>query len=390
MRFLYILLFLLTATSSWSQNQFFLDTSSYNSALEASKTQGKPVFIMLYADWCPHCTQMKNNVFNDASVTDYLKSNFICLTKNVDQEEGVELKNKFGTKSLPAFLFIDKNETLLYALKGEMKKQEFMAEVGHALNPKMHLNYLEKQFMDDPSSSVKFLSYLNVLKKGKERTQLSPATHHYLNTQSDAQLISEVNWRIISNGVTDINSREFQYVLKHKKEFEAVASPIRVERKIESIVKELLRPHVDNLDATSYYRDRETAKSIGLPKTDSLIFRYDLTLAERVSNWEFYQKTTLENTGKMAWNDAAYLKEIGHVYHKYITDETSLKKAVSWIKRSLELNDSYDGNLLLAKLYHKLNDKKSAMQYAKTAKLIGTEMSWDTAEVDVLLKTLKS
>lgn len=56
------------------------------------------------------------------------------------------LKNKFKTTSLPAFLFLDSNETVLYALKGEMKTPEFLAEANYALNPNFQLPYLEKSF----------------------------------------------------------------------------------------------------------------------------------------------------------------------------------------------------------------------------------------------------
>ncbi|WP_264550929.1 thioredoxin family protein [Flavobacterium sp. N2038] len=391
MRFLYIFFFIISFQSIKSQNQFVPEDIPYQKVLETAKLQGKPLFVMLYADWCPHCNLMKKEVFSDPKVIEFLKKNYVCTWKNIEKEEGITLKNKFNTKSLPTFLFIDPaNETLLYALKGEMKTPEFLTEANNALNPKLQLPYLEKIFLDDPSNSDKFFTYLNTLKKGKDRTDLSIPTHTYLNTQSDAQLVSETNWRVIANGVTDIKSREFQYVLNHQKEFAAVASQNRVDRKIESIVTELLRPLVDNLDTVNYYKQREVAKSIRLQKTDSLVFKFDLTLAERTEKWQFYKSVTLEDTQKLVWNDASFLKDIGNTYLKHIKDTESLKKSIFWVKHSIELNDSYDGNLLLARLYNKIKDKKLALQYAKDAKEICTEMTWSTKEVDTLLAELNT
>ncbi|MDQ1165935.1 thioredoxin fold domain-containing protein [Flavobacterium sp. SORGH_AS_0622] len=390
MRFLYVLFLAVTFQTVISQNKFVPVDTPYQTALENAKKEGKPLFVMLYADWCPHCNLMKSDVLSDPTVMDFLNKNFVCTYKNIEKEEGIALKNKFNTKSLPTFLFLDANETLIYALKGEMKKAEFLNELHYALNPKMQLPYLEKEFLADPSNSDKYFTYLNTLKKGKDRTELSPATHMYLNTQSDAQLISELNWRVIANGVTDIKSREFQYVLKHQKEFAAVASQNRVDRKIESIVNELLRPLVDNLDTVNYYKQREVAKSIRLQKTDSLVFKYDLSLAERTEKWDFYKKVTLEDTQKLAWNDASFLKDIGNTYLKHINDTESLKKAIFWVNHSLELNDSYDGNLLEARLYNKIKDKKKALEYAKEAKAIAKEMGWNSKDVDVLLAELNA
>lgn len=388
MRFIYLLLFFISLPTIHAQNQFVPDETLYKTGLETAKKENKPLFVMLYADWCPHCNQMKKEVFSDPAVMDFLKKNYVCIWKNIEKEEGKALKEKFNTKSLPTFLFLDANETLLYALKGEIKTAEFMNEVNYALNPKMQLPYLEKEFLADPANSTKFFAYLNTLKKGKERTDLSPSTHIYLNTQTDAQLISETNWRVIANGVTDINSREFQYVLKHQKEFAAVASQNRVDRKVESIVNELLRPLVDNLDTVNYYKQRQVAKSIRLQKTDSLVFKFDLTLAERTEKWQFYKKVTLEDTQQLVWNDASFLKDIGQTYLKHIDDRDALKKSVLWVRHSLELNDSYDGNLLVARLYAKIKDKKSALKYAKDAKIICTQMTWSTKDVDALLAEL--
>ncbi|SHH55247.1 thioredoxin family protein [Flavobacterium defluvii] len=390
MRFLHLLLLFVFLQTARSQNQFTTDGISYKTALENAKTDNKPVFVMLYADWCPHCNLMKKEVFSDPKVMDFLNKNYVCVWKNVEKEEGIALKNKFKTTSLPAFLFLDSNETLLYALKGEMKTADFLAEANYALNPKFQLPYLQKQFLADPGNSDTFFAYLNTLKKGKDRTELSIPTHIYLQTQSDAQLISETNWRVIANGVTDINSREFQFVLKHQKEFAAVASQNRVDRKIENIVNELLRPLVDNLDTVNYYKQREVAKSIRLQKTDSLVFKFDLTLAERTEKWDFYKKVTLEDTEKLVWNDASFLKDIGQTYLKHINDPESLKKSILWVKHSLEISDSYDGNLLISRLYNKLKDKKSALKYAKDAKAIGKEMGWNTKDVDTLLAELNS
>jgi len=390
MRFIYLFFLLLTFSNVNSQNQFVSDDVSYKTGLETAKAQNKPLFVMLYADWCPHCNQMKKEVFNDPFVIDFLNKNNVCIFKNIEKEDGKALKDKYNTKSLPTFLFLDSDKTLLYVLKGEMGKTEFMTEAGYALKPTMQLPYLEKEFLSDTGNSAKFFAYLNTLKKGKDRTDLSPATHLYLNTQSDAQLLSETNWRAIANGVTDINSREFQFVLKHQKEFAAVASQNRVDRKIESIVNELLRPFVDNLDTINYYKQREVAKSIRLQKTDSLVFKFDLTLAERTEKWQFYKTVTLEDTKKLVWNDASFLKDIGQMYLKHVKDTESLKKSISWVKHSLELNNSYDGNLLVARLYKKINDKKSALKYTKDAIAIGKEMTWNTKDADALLTELST
>ena len=388
MRLIFSLLLFTFLQFVWSQNEWTTNDISYKDALIQAQKENKPIFTMLYATWCPHCNNMKNSVFKDSKVLDFLNNNYICIWKDIEKEEGIAIKEKYNTSGLPVFLFIDSNETLLYALKGESKTEAFIQEAQNALNPKLQLPFLENQFLSDKANSNKCLEYLMTLRKGFDRKTLSKPTHIYLETQSDKQLVSEINWRIISNGVTDIQSREFQYVLKNKDDFEKATSPLRVERKIINIVSELLEPHTLTLDSVSYFKDRAIAKTIHLQKTDSLIFSYDLTLAERTQNWGFYKKSSLEGTEKYVWNTPNQLKEIAQVYLKEIKDTNALKKAIDWTKRSLELNNTADGNLLAARLYWKIKDKKSALEYANNAKAIITEMGWNSKDVDALLKEL--
>jgi thioredoxin-related protein len=389
MRFLYLFFLLAFSSIGIAQNQINWDQSDYQTLIQKSKAENKPIFLMLYASWCPHCAKMKTEVLQDSQVIRFLNQNYICAWQDIDEKEGMAMNTKLKVTSLPTFIFMDSNEIELYRLKGEYKTPEFIAEIQNSLNPKQQLPYLEKEFLSEPSNTQKWLNYMNVLKKGRERPYLSEKVSPYFVTQTDAQLISTVNWQIISNCVTDINSREFQLVLHHQKEFEAVSSPLRVERKINNIVTELLKPLAETKDTVAYYQQRKIAQTIQNQKVDSLIFRYDLMLAERTENWVAYKKITLESTEKQVWNDAAFLKEISQNYLKHISDSASLKSAIKWTNRSLAITNSYDGTLLLAYLYLKINDRKLAVSAAQNAKAICTAYGFNSKEVDTLLVKLE-
>ena len=284
----FILLFLLFGCTQigMAQQDFKFDESDYQTMLQKAKTEKKPVFLMLYADWCPHCNKMKNSVLKDVAVIDFLSKNYLCKALNSDLPESTAIKTKFHTTTLPTFLILDSGENELYRLKGEYTTQQFLAEIQNANNPKQQLPYLEKEFTADPSNTQKWMNYMLALRKGYERTYLNEKAKPYFATQTDQQLISRENWQIIANCVTEIPSREFQLVLSHQKEFESVSSPLRVERKIINIASELLKPYTLNLDTLNYYKQREIAQSIQSQKVDSLIFKYDLTIAERTQNWD--------------------------------------------------------------------------------------------------------
>ena len=266
-----IFLFIVTLLPVTAQQKLDFDESGYQSILARAKKEQKPIFYMMYASWCSHCNKMKSEVFTDTLVINFMKKNFICASQDIEKGEGDFFRKKFGIRFYPTFLFLDEDGKELYHTSGEFTPTNLIAEAQNAMTKEKQFPYLEQQFLSDVSNSDKCLAYLMALNKGRDRNLLAPIAMKYLATQSENQLISANNWKIIANGVTDPQSREFQFVLQHQKEFEAVASQKRVQRKIENIVVELLTPALEYKDTVAYAKKRLIAKTIQTAKNDSLV-----------------------------------------------------------------------------------------------------------------------
>ncbi|NHM07723.1 thioredoxin family protein [Flavobacterium sp. CYK-4] len=365
-----------------------LDESGYQSVLQRSKKEHKPIFYMLYATWCTHCNKMKKEVFTDTLVIHFMNKNFVVAGQDIEKGEGEMFKKKYGVKFFPTFVFIDQDGNELYNISGEYKSEHFIAEAKNALTKEKQLPYLEKEFLSDVSNPDKCLAYLSALNKGRDRSLLSPIAHKYLATQTEAQLVSSINWKIIANGVTDIQSREFQYVMAHQKEFEAVASAKRIQRKMENIVTEMLTPAFEMRDTITYEKKRRIAQKINTVKNDSLLFDFDMKMAEKTKNWKKYKAVTLASTDKFLSKNARALEDIASNYLKYVADTESLKYAIDWALQSAKLNETYDSQILLSKLYQKIQNKSEAIAWATKAKNRNAAMGWKTKEADEILLAL--
>ncbi|MGK4568686.1 thioredoxin family protein [Flavobacterium sp. 3HN19-14] len=383
------LLFTLIFTQNGvSQEIMHFDENGYEAALQRSKTEHKPVLYMVYATWCQHCNKMKAEVLTDPEVKDFLTKNFVCAWQDIDKGEGEMFKQKFGVKMFPTFLFLDEKGTVLYNVNGELKSADLLNEARNALTPEKQLPYLKKDFEANPGNADKCLAYLTTLKKGKDRKDLSAPAQIYLSTQSEQQLVSAINWRIIANAVTDVNSREFQYVLKHREQFAAVASTARVQRKIVNIIEEKIRPFAENMDTIGYKKVRADIKALNLKTADSLVFKSDVIISESTGNWTAYKKATMDGAEKFAWDNATLLKQIAQNYQQHYADINSLKYAIKIAEQSEKLNESYDGYILLSRLYIKINDRKTAIDYARKAKQMTANLGWNSKDADALLQEL--
>jgi len=388
-KFILFLLFIIFCpfSDTFAQANPF-SNDGFEVALQRSKSEKKQILLFLYADWCSHCNKMKKEVFTNAEVANFITANFVAIAIDAEKGEGIRLKKKYGVNAFPSFFFLNQNGETLYGFTKELAAEAFISEAKIALIPERQLPYLEQKFNNDFSNVDKCYAYITTLKK--INIDVSVPTKKYLQTQTDKQLISEANWRIIANGVSDIDSREFQYVLKNQAAFAKVSSSGRVERKLVNIVSELLRPFVNNLDTVNYYKNRPLAKTVGIRKTDSLIFTYDLMLSEHTKNWKMYAKVATESLPSYYWNDPEKLKETALVYQKNITKTESLKQALSWTERSVALKPSADGYLLAARLSKKMNALPKSREFAEKSKDFSTSLGFSSKEADDFLSEIKT
>jgi len=381
-----VLFFLIISVSQFSlaQTGILFSENGLKAALEKGKAENKPVMLWCYSSTCHHCKVMKETVFPNAQVADYFNKTFVCVAQDMDKGAGPELNKTIKISAFPTFIFYNSSGDMVYRVEGELKPDAFIAEGKNALNAKKQFPYLKQQFEKDISNSANCLEYIRALKKGG--LDASDIASRYFATQSENQLLSEINWRVFTNGVTDFTSPMFQFVIKHQVEFAQIASKERVKRKLDFEVKNLLEPVLNTMDTLNYPAKRALAAQIHSFSTDSLIFNYDLKLYELSVNWKKYTESCLQSAHQFAWNNHYQLADMANNLLSYNRDSETLKKALDMAQRSSLLDEEYDTYLLCARIYKKLNDKPNALKMAEKAKNFATKAGWEGKEAIDFIK----
>jgi thioredoxin-related protein len=391
MKKLFNLFFIVLMNHCIAQKQTLFLDKTYDAVLNQSKIEKKPIALMFYATWCEHCKKMKNEVFLDNDVINYYNANFICMAIDTESKEGTELKNrlqsKFKVKFYPTFGFLDSDENLLNSVSGEMKNENFIKEGKIALTPESQFTTLKNNFYADLTNPNSCLKYIIALRKaGLDATIVAES---YLNTKSEQELFSEINWRIIANGINNIEAKEIKIITAHKDEFAKVSSAVRVEKKLVYIASDNLKPLVELNDTINYFKLKPIAESFKIRKVDSLLFKFDLSLYENNKNWKKYQEITQKSVEVFAYKDSNTLIEIATIYLDYIEDKKGLTNAVNWAKQTLNLGESLNKYLLVSKLFLKQKDTKNALEYANKGKQSASNFGWNTNEIDALILEIK-
>lgn len=76
--------------------------SDVASALEKAKQEGRPLFIMMTAEWCGPCKHLEQTTLSTEIVQSALKQ-YVCVKAYEDKE----LEEKYGLNGYPTLLFID-------------------------------------------------------------------------------------------------------------------------------------------------------------------------------------------------------------------------------------------------------------------------------------------
>ena len=74
--------------------------NDFNAAKEEAVKTGKPILIDFYASWCSLCTAMKKETFNNETVIDYLKNNYVVVFIDAEKGDGIQLAADYNAKHL--------------------------------------------------------------------------------------------------------------------------------------------------------------------------------------------------------------------------------------------------------------------------------------------------
>lgn len=132
------ILIILTACSKTNNEVQASDSLKwYNleEGLKLGKQQQKPVLVDFYADWCSWCKKMDKEVFNESSVKNKLKANFILVKIDTESDDVIKYQGKkyspqefmsvFKVTGLPTLLFIDKEGQPVTKLPGFVPADQF-------------------------------------------------------------------------------------------------------------------------------------------------------------------------------------------------------------------------------------------------------------------------
>jgi len=82
-------------------------SQDYQQLIEQISGEGKYALLKFGAKWCTPCQIMKETVFQDEEVNQYLDQHFKSMSIDVDHFDGYNLKQYYAVDQIPTFVILN-------------------------------------------------------------------------------------------------------------------------------------------------------------------------------------------------------------------------------------------------------------------------------------------
>ena len=358
---------LLTLNGTAQNRSINFEHGTFKELKEKALKEHKLIFMDAYTTWCGPCKYLAKYVFTNDTVADNYNGNFINAKFDMEKGEGLELAKQYEVSCYPTLLFIDGNGNLVHKTAGAGDAKG-MVELAKTAKDNTHNYLFYKTNYTAKKKDPAFLSeYIEVM-----INTCSMPTHaieQYFSLQKESDLSNEQNWNMINQYTSNIESREFKYLLSHKADFEKLYTAKAVDEKITNVSLEMLSDVIyeETFNKVKYEEAKQSVLKLNLSNSKLILFKADLALAKKNKDWKMFAALAMENVDTYYSNDNNELNNIAWEFYENVFDVAPLVKAEAWAKQSVTLEPSYASLDTYASLLYKLGKKDLALAAATKA-----------------------
>jgi thiol:disulfide interchange protein len=103
-------------------------------ALSRARSEGKPVVVNFYADWCVWCKRLDSTTLRDAQVASLLRDRVVPVSLDVDGD-GRDLSVRYSVEGLPTILVLDADGREIGRIPGYMPPTGFLERIEELIGP---------------------------------------------------------------------------------------------------------------------------------------------------------------------------------------------------------------------------------------------------------------
>lgn len=213
--------------------------------------------VYFHADGCKPCRLFEENAARDPELGDLVNRHFQSYSVNLSTPGGEALGKSLGVSVRPAFVFLDKTQTVVHRLVGYFEKEAFRTHIHKALSPDSNLYALQLQYPARKSDHrymelyTRTLQAANTLDAGVLRDAFAAFPQA---AYGEPLFVRFFNDFVLYRGTIqqDFHSASYQYFTRHLEKLYAASDSVTVSCLLSYIAQSRLERASAERDSSTY------------------------------------------------------------------------------------------------------------------------------------------
>ncbi|TRX60184.1 DUF255 domain-containing protein [Fulvivirga sp. M361] len=323
---------------------------TWKDILKKSRVENKLIFFDGYTTWCGPCKTMAKDVFTNDTIADFFNENFINVKFDMEKGEGIDLKKHYKVAAYPTYIYIDGNGNEIHRTVGSTSVEQFAKYGEDALSEDRTLSYLKKQYESGNREAALVTAYLSALKVAYNRKEVSNVAVEFLDGLKGKQLLTEGNWLIIKDYLSDAESKSFAYLVNNRKKFYQLYDKKEVDDKIYNTYLNTVHKYVTynddktvNFDEDGFNKYLKSVNKSGVDRKERIIAYSTVNNLASRREWARYAEEidkglangNIEKSPLILYNYALTIKRVEE-------SPEILSKAAHWAKLGGDVEPNKD------------------------------------------------
>ena len=348
---------------------------------DAEKT-GKAIFVDVYTDWCGYCKMMDRDVFNDQEVGAYLNGKFVSVKLDAETTFGETFAASNSVTGYPTYLFFDNAENKIGEISGYHKKNSFLKQAKTIEQKVTEQPLLEEKYLKGSLSKEEKAKYAMLLKES-DAAKSEEIAQSLLTSLDESDYLDADFVEFLSNFSLNVDSEYFKFIKNNKERYIKQVGNEGLETYLGGLYNSLLseaimtenEQHVKSVvqEVLPLYINEEAE----LPQAKYVTWKlYYANLAD-VENYVATVEREYEEIGKN--NEEFWYAQAYEIIEQYNNMGDFIEVAITWIDKSLKINEDYESYALYAYALGMKGDFEQAREKATKAK----SMARDSEQKDM-------
>lgn len=372
-----------------NQDLIIID-QDYTKALKIASQENKSIFIDFYTTWCAPCKQLDKLVFQNDSINQILKRDFILLKYDAENDKTFHLSKKHHVSSYPTAIVLNPKGYVVnrkYGFAGN-DFETLSKNVLEFTENSVELR-AQNQYLKGYSNTIDQTKYPKFYVDYIDRTDTKPKTSDivdFINSKED--FFKEADFTTLFYFGRDAPSNVGDIILKDKAKYFDLYGEQDVEVLLYFITSAKFNEAISEDNQKKYDQAVEfTKQALSQGWVDDLLpsFEKDYLKAQNKWNEVFEINKKLKDNGEF---DNGYINHFSWQVYEQCDDQNIIKKCLDWMQEVTKEEPNYAYLDTYAHLMHKSGNKKETKRIAKLAIEAAKKENEKTTSIEKLIEKI--